>query len=558
VQFLHQLQEQDQEILALRAALKEERQQHPTSGQFNTMVPLHEAEMGEPEPFDDENDLDFELLATLMAETDRPTPLQRQPYNAAPYPTANKSVATAATNEARATHSSSYMVHEAAPPQVRSQPPTPAQAPNQVVAPVDTKGLYTCQPAPNQPKSLPKGITCSIMAAVNGKEVDCVLDTGTATSTITLDCLRKLGLDSLVDPSAFSYLNADGCATIGKGKVHNIVLSLGDFVTRISPTVTAALHYNMLIGNDVLHRARAVIDYNRGKMVIQVHPTLSQEMEIFLTTPKDSGCYNSEVVGSQVTPPALPRPPDEAYLVSDAPPQPSCTCAAGKPNMNKGLQDSEALAGMWAPSPYESAGTGHGDSSTPSTQAAFTAARAAQQTTLQTPTTTPMEPTVPTTLVAHSNYSLVAGTPPATNVPETQHPAADIKQAALMLSLTGSRINTGPKTAHTMTERHAWCLEDWATDASPGMSHLLTSGLTSVDAGLSDLGCTKPGVAACAAAMNNAGCVLSLKPNCMDFWHHLQQDNAEIHDEVLTIFDPGGCHLHAPWRAVCCSPTPVI
>jgi hypothetical protein len=135
---------------------------------------------------------------------------------------------------------------------------------------------------------LPKISTCKIMARINGREVDCVIDTGASTSAITLDCLRRLNLDTLIDCTKSSYLNADGRITAAKGKVPNLVLSMGEFETLINPTVTSALNYNVLIGNDVLTRARAVIDYNQGKMVIQVDPTFSQEVDLQLMNPEDS------------------------------------------------------------------------------------------------------------------------------------------------------------------------------------------------------------------------------------------------------------------------------
>jgi hypothetical protein len=127
-----------------------------------------------------------------------------------------------------------------------------------------------------------------VLARINGREVECVIDTGASTSAITLDCLRRLNLDSLIDGTKTSYLNADGRITTAKGKVPNLVLSMGEFETLINPTVTSALNYNVLIGNDVLTRARAVIDYNQGKMVIQVDPTCSQEVDLQLMNPEDS------------------------------------------------------------------------------------------------------------------------------------------------------------------------------------------------------------------------------------------------------------------------------
>jgi hypothetical protein len=195
-----------------------------------------------------------------------------------------------------------------------------------------------------------------VKAAVNGMQVDSVVDTSTATTTITLDCLRRLNMDSLLDPSAVSCMNADGCITACKGKVSNLVLSLGDFSTVINPTVTTALDYDMLIGNDVLHRARAVIDYNRGKMVIPVDPTLSQEIDISLSSPDDSTCFTLEAINPCETPASSTSSPEAAYMMLDThstgsavKPAPSCAAATNEPPTDQDMEDSKNLSGLWAP-----------------------------------------------------------------------------------------------------------------------------------------------------------------------------------------------------------------
>jgi hypothetical protein len=70
-----------------------------------------------------------------------------------------------------------------------------------------------------------------------------------------------------------------------------MVLTMGDFSTLITPTVTSALNYDMLIGNDVLFRARAVIDYHRLKMSLQVDPTYRQELDINPLPTDEAACY---------------------------------------------------------------------------------------------------------------------------------------------------------------------------------------------------------------------------------------------------------------------------
>jgi len=70
--------------------------------------------------------------------------------------------------------------------------------------------------------------------------------------------------DHLIRPDvATNYINADGRTTPGKGKVFNLPLTIGSMTTLISPTVTEALNYDLLIGNDVLDRVNADISFSR-------------------------------------------------------------------------------------------------------------------------------------------------------------------------------------------------------------------------------------------------------------------------------------------------------
>ena len=131
---------------------------------------------------------------------------------------------------------------------------------------------------------VPKVSTCKVIAKINGRKVDCVVDASTNSTAITLDCLRHLKMDSVFDPMQPCYLSADDYNNTGKDKIP-VMLSLGGLNTIIHPAVTSAHKYDVLIGNDVLSRARATIDYNKGKLAIQVDPTCTQEVDISLTCP---------------------------------------------------------------------------------------------------------------------------------------------------------------------------------------------------------------------------------------------------------------------------------
>ena len=137
--------------------------------------------------------------------------------------------------------------------------------------------------------------TCKVAARLNGIPVEAVVDTGASTTAVTLDCLRRLDLDSLVHPTRANYLNADGRVSKGKGKVPNLILGLGELETLTSPTVTTALNYDLLIGNDILKRIKAVIDYDKSTLTLRVDPHHNQELPISTTHQVETQYYKEEI-----------------------------------------------------------------------------------------------------------------------------------------------------------------------------------------------------------------------------------------------------------------------
>lgn len=187
---------------------------------------------------------------------------------------------------------------------------------------------------------LPKVSTCKGVARINGREVECEVDTGASTCAITPDCLRHLNLVSLIDATPTKYLNADGQMAASKGKMPNLPLSLGGFETLVNPKVASALSYNVLIGNDVLTRARAVIDYKKGKMVTQGHPTLRQELDLHLRSPEDFRPAAAPLHAARDTPTEFPSCHDTALVRTRVP----CTAADTTPCYPKVTPDGSYMA----------------------------------------------------------------------------------------------------------------------------------------------------------------------------------------------------------------------
>jgi thymidylate kinase/transposase InsO family protein len=134
------------------------------------------------------------------------------------------------------------------------------------------------------PRAALKTSTCKVVGEINGKPTTCVLDTGASTSAVTIDCLRRMDMADIIQPQKSSYLNADGRLAASKGKVRDMIWGLGDFQTLVDPTVTAAMNYDMLVGTDVLKRAKAILDFGKDTIKVQVDPDTYQEFPISVTS----------------------------------------------------------------------------------------------------------------------------------------------------------------------------------------------------------------------------------------------------------------------------------
>lgn len=510
LRLLQQMQDQDEEIGTLRTALSKQREQQQTASQLNTMLPLYDDGVCDPVASDDYYDIDYDLLASLLGMPSTGAEPHWQ------YTPAEHTLMTASP----------------AGPSYHS-----------------SEELYIRQPAP----SLPQSNTCMVKAAVNGMQVDSVVDTSTANSTITLDCLRRLNLDSLIDSSTTKCLNADGRVTAGMGKVPNLVLSFGDFSTLISPTVTTSLDYDMLIGNDVLHRAKAVIDYNRGKMVIQVNPTLSQEIDISLSSPGDSTCFALEAINCSEANASSNSGPEAAHMMLDTHSAvkltPSCAAATDESPTDQDMTDSQSLSGLCAPALNVdlSLETEEPDVGPPSAAAATTG----QQSYLQQPTAEQTDDTADAPQYLIMNRVTSA---PSTTA-ETTEPLGPLSAPEHTVS-KGTSLEGFTQAAHMMTEPDAVRF-DAALDilgarytAAPGMPDLLCIELTSKFASLLSLHNDR---VSSATAVQPEAVGTSLDYTGTATMPLLPQDNADKCPEAVTIFDPGGCLPPAPWRAVCSS-----
>jgi predicted aspartyl protease len=79
--------------------------------------------------------------------------------------------------------------------------------------------------------------------------------------------IDRLGWD-IEESTKMVYITADGTRATPLGKIREVPIKIGGATIPVDVIVTSATNYDILIGNQWLHKARAIIDLNAQKMQI--------------------------------------------------------------------------------------------------------------------------------------------------------------------------------------------------------------------------------------------------------------------------------------------------
>lgn len=109
---------------------------------------------------------------------------------------------------------------------------------------------------------------CQALVQIGDKSAVAVLDSGASRSVLTTSAMEALGLRDRFDPTPITYYNADGHPAQSTGQLLAVPITLGTTTIHTDPAVTTADNYDCLIGNDVLGRARVVMDYSREELLV--------------------------------------------------------------------------------------------------------------------------------------------------------------------------------------------------------------------------------------------------------------------------------------------------
>jgi len=127
------------------------------------------------------------------------------------------------------------------------------------------------------------GPQCTLPVKIGDYETIALVDTGASASAMSLDCMRRAGMLDLINTNTgITFTNADGSRCHAKGRAYRVPLSLGSLTTMFSPTITNALSYDMLLGNDVLTALNAKIDMGNGQIEIRIDPDHTQVLDLHL------------------------------------------------------------------------------------------------------------------------------------------------------------------------------------------------------------------------------------------------------------------------------------
>lgn len=118
-------------------------------------------------------------------------------------------------------------------------------------------------------------------------ETYAIVDTGASQSAITLDTVRRMGLTKYIDSSQKSYFyNADGRKSETAGLLKDFPVTIGKLTTKVTFSVTNALSYDVLLGNDFLMAIGAVIDLRAKELKYDIQKDLEGKVDVL--------CYSKQ------------------------------------------------------------------------------------------------------------------------------------------------------------------------------------------------------------------------------------------------------------------------
>ena len=111
--------------------------------------------------------------------------------------------------------------------------------------------------------------TCRTDVHVHGRNANAIIDSGSAYTVVTRHFLRKHGLLKTVQPINTRLHPSHVGRNEVSGMVPNIMLTIAGYTLPTDVLVSESRTYDVLIGNDYLLPARAILCYGTGQIGIE-------------------------------------------------------------------------------------------------------------------------------------------------------------------------------------------------------------------------------------------------------------------------------------------------
>lgn len=151
-----------------------------------------------------------------------------------------------------------------------------------------------------------KYTVCRASVNVGGQDMLAVIDTGASRSVLTLNAAEALGFTAQIDPTPLTYYNANGQLSVSPGQIKGLPITIGTNTVYVDAALTPAENYDLLIGNDGLRPAEAVLDYGQLIIYLPAADGGMCEVPMFIGGPEEE--HNIQILTTTHPPSATNQP----------------------------------------------------------------------------------------------------------------------------------------------------------------------------------------------------------------------------------------------------------
>ena len=139
--------------------------------------------------------------------------------------------------------------------------------------------------------SMPKTLTPQLYQVVRcivklgSYELQAIVDAGAFGSTVSHMVARRLGLFNFLENASYNFLTSSGEQHTPMGLLHQLPVTIDEFTLPVDATVTKVESYGMMVGQDWLTPASAIINVKDRVLSIR------KDRDTRVTVPWSCGMY---------------------------------------------------------------------------------------------------------------------------------------------------------------------------------------------------------------------------------------------------------------------------